>query len=234
MTSQASASPDPIAIPVLAHNDGPSVGPTLPYVSVPSTSSHADDVDASVLARFNILKSREEEQKPEMVNDDAESFMARFNILKSREENTKSIGIGEEKPQMIDDDVGFIMARLNILKLRDNTKTEEEKQPNTINCDFAGEKYFRPCIRGQLEDDTLVLAQANHQTANLSESNFVSHGDVSGYEPLNEYHLSVDNDPIIRSLKGSMTIDENKSGSHDSSSSEWEHVLNEEFSWKNL
>lgn len=233
MASQVSASPNPITIPELAH-DGPSLGPTLPYVSVPSTSSHSDDVEASVLARFNILKSREgninmeEEQKPEMVAaDDSESLMA--TLLKSREENSKSIE--EKPPQMIDGDMGSIMARLSILKLRDNTKMEEEKekQPNTIDCDFAGEKYLRSCIRGQIED-TLVVAQTPHQT----QGNFVSYGDVSGYESLNEYHLSVANDPIIRSFKGSMMIDENKSGSHDSSSSEWEHVLKEDFSWKNL
>ncbi|KAL8538219.1 hypothetical protein ACS0TY_000261 [Phlomoides rotata] len=246
ITSHISTSPDPFTIPELSHNarDGPSLDPTIPYVSVPSTSGHADDVEASVRARFNILKSREgnmtpinmgEDQKPGMVDAVAESFMDRFNILKSREENSKSIGLSEEKqPQMIDGDVGFVMARLNILKLRDNPKMEEEKQPNTINSDFAGEKYLRSCIRGQLEDETLAVAQTPHQTASLNESNFVSCGDISGYESLNEYHLSVANDPMIRSLKGSMAIDENKSGSHDSSSSDWEHVLKEDFSWKNL
>ncbi|PIM99559.1 hypothetical protein CDL12_27942 [Handroanthus impetiginosus] len=123
-----------------------------------TTSGHADDIDTSVMARFNILKSREDNMKPINTEEDqepelldgvhADSIMARLNILKSREGNSKSI--------------------------------MEEEQLETV------------------------------------------HGEFS-------------DDPIIHSFDNSRMNNQNNWGWHDSSSSsEWEHVVKDDFSWKNL
>ncbi|KAK6135165.1 hypothetical protein DH2020_031113 [Rehmannia glutinosa] len=193
MMSEVCVSPDPIKASELVGpkgHDGPIPNPTLHNVYISSPSGPADGFDASVMARFNILKSREdnpkplnmeEEKQPEMVDGDHEgSIMARFNILKSREENSSSICMGEEK------------------------------QSKAID----GEKYLGPCMS---EDETLNVGLKLPQT-----SSYV-HG--AGYETLDEFHLSVTNDPIIHSFKNNRMINQNTLGWRDSSSSsDWEHT----------
>ncbi|XP_042012020.1 uncharacterized protein LOC121760409 [Salvia splendens] len=184
------------------------------------------NMEDSVQARFNILKSRDENPNPLNMED---SVQASFNILKSREENLNPVNTEEQQqPEIIDDKhADSIMARFNILKSRESSKladVEEEKPPQAISDEFAGEKYFRPLVRGQLEDtgpDVVVAMQPNfhYQAGSLV-------GGCSG---------SVTNDAASDLVKsGSRPIGENKSGWRDSSSSsEWEHVLKEDFSWKN-
>ncbi|XP_011075880.1 uncharacterized protein LOC105160266 isoform X2 [Sesamum indicum] len=259
--------------------------PTLYNFYMSGMSGHADDVDASVMARFNILKSREdnlkpinkgEDQHPEMVDDEhAGSVMARFNVLKSRENNSKPINMEEEqhpdmvdsepagsimarfnilesrednpnpinmeekrRPEMVDcDHTGSVMARFNILKSRENnsnlTRMEEEQRPQIV----EGEKYLGPYGCGQSEDETLNVAQKSHflhQTGGVSEGKFGSCVDGAGCESPTKFHLSVMGDPIIQSFKNSRMIDQSSSGWRDSSSSDWEHVLKDDFSWKNM
>lgn len=218
MTSEQCMSPDPITLSELAPEarGGTYPKPTSPNNSTSGMSRHADDIEASVLARLNILKRREipkpinteEQQKSEMVaGKHADSIMARFNILKSREENSKLISMDEEKPLQV------------------------------VNDEFAGEKYFRPRIRGQSEDDALDVApQPDFLCAagSLSGGKFDSYFERAGYESPIDYGISVANDPSIHLVKsGSRTMNENNLGWRDSSSSEWEHVLKEDFSWKN-
>ncbi|XP_042015668.1 uncharacterized protein LOC121763674 [Salvia splendens] len=208
------------------------------------------NMEDSVLARFNILKSREENPNPINIED---SVRARFNILKSREENPNPVNtVEQQQPEIINDKhADSIMARFNILKSRERSKladVEEEKPPQSISDEFAGEKCFRPLVRGQLEDagpDVVVAMQPNfhYQAGSLEYSRprrgggkFDSYFEHSGYDSPIEYSSgSVTNDAAIDLVKsGSRTIGENKSGWRDSSSSsEWEHVLKEDFSWKN-
>ncbi|KAK4431246.1 hypothetical protein Salat_0886700 [Sesamum alatum] len=206
---------------------------------------HAD----SVMARFNILKSREnnpkpinmeEEQRPEMVDGEpAGSVMARYNILESREDNPKPINMEEKRcPEMVDGDhAGSVMARFNILKSREDnsnmTRMEEEHRPQIV----EGEKYVGPYGCCQSEDETLNAALKPHflhQTGGVSEGKFGSYVDGAGCESPTKFHFSVMGDPIIQSFKNSRMIDQNTSGWRDSSSSDWEHVLKDDFSWKNM
>lgn len=219
MTSEHCMSPDPITVSELTPEarGGTFPKPTSPNNSTSVMSRHADGIEASVLARFNILKCREENPKPINTEEQqqsvmvagkhADSVIARFNILKSREENSKLISVDEEKP------------------------------PQVVNDEFSGEKYFLPRISGQSEDEALDVAlQPDFQcaTGSLSGGKFNSYFERAGYESPIEYGISVANDPAIHLVKGgSRTINENNSGWRDSSSSEWEHVLKEDFSWKN-
>ncbi|KAL3838010.1 hypothetical protein ACJIZ3_022601 [Penstemon smallii] len=76
-----------------------------------NTGVHANDIESSVMARFNILKSREnnlkEEQQTKMVdgNSATSSIVARLSILKSREESLKASNLREElQPEMKSED----------------------------------------------------------------------------------------------------------------------------------
>ncbi|KAL0321632.1 UNVERIFIED_CONTAM: hypothetical protein Scaly_2459600 [Sesamum calycinum] len=287
MMSKVCVSPDPMTPSKLAPkaHDVTIPQPTLYNFCMSGMSGHADDVDTSVMARFNILKAREDgpkqinmegEQHPEMVDGEhAGSVMARFNILKSRENNSKPINREEEQhPDMVDgepagsimsrfnifesrednlnpinmeekqlpemvgrDHTGSVMARFNILKSREDnsnlTRMEEEQRPQIV----EGEKYLGPYGCGQSEDETLNVALKPHflhQTGRVSEGKFGSYVDAAGCESPTKFHLSVMGDPIIQSFKNSRMIDQNTSGWRDSSSSDWEHVLKDDFSWKNM
>ncbi|KAH6811606.1 hypothetical protein C2S51_025368 [Perilla frutescens var. frutescens] len=287
MTKLLCISPDPIIMSELAPKacGGTFPKPTSPNVATSGMIGHANDIEASVLTRFNILRSREddlnlsnteEQQESEMVDSkNGDSVMARFSILKFRENNPKPLNTEEQQQSQIVDSThaDSVMARFNILKSReDNLKlssTEEqqqsemvdskhadsvmarfnilrsreenskligvdvEKPPQVINDEFAGEKYFRPCVRGQSEDEALDVAlqpDFQYPTGSLTGGKFDSYFERSGYESPIEHS----NDPAIQLLKSSIRmINENNSGWRDSSSSEWEHVLKEDFTWKN-
>lgn len=114
------------------------------------------------------------------------------------------------------------MARFNILKSRDenskstSTVEEEEQELKMIDSEFAGQNYIGSYITGQSENETLNVAMKPHF--------------LSGYETMDEFHLSVMNDPIISSFKNERAADR----SNGSSSSDWEHVLKDDISWKNF
>ncbi|KAL1539806.1 hypothetical protein AAHA92_24243 [Salvia divinorum] len=246
VVSELCISPDSVIMSVLApkaHADT-LPKPTSPGVSASGVSGPTGSNESSVLARFSILKSREENPNPINMED---SVLARFNILKSREENPNPVNTEEQqRPEIVDDKhADSIMARFNILKSRESSKlagVEEENPPQAISDEFAGEKYFRPLVRGQLEDEGLDVAAAmqpnfHYQAGSLAGGGkFDSYFEHSGYGSPVEYSSgSVTNDAAIDLVKiGCRTIGENKPGWRDSSSSsEWEHVLKEDFSWKN-
>ncbi|KAL0317915.1 UNVERIFIED_CONTAM: hypothetical protein Sangu_2205800 [Sesamum angustifolium] len=209
MMSKVCVSPDPMTPSKLAPkaHDVTIPQPTLYNFCMSGMSGHADDVDASVMARFNILKAREDgpkqinmegEQHPEMVDGEhAGSIMSRFNIFESREDNLNPINMEEKQlPEMVGrDHTGSVMARFNILKSREDnsnlTRMEEEQRPQIV----EGEKYLLgPYGCGQSEDETLNVALKPHflhQTGGVSEGKFGSYVDAAGCEsPTNFISLS--------------------------------------------
>ncbi|XP_042047090.1 uncharacterized protein LOC121792988 isoform X3 [Salvia splendens] len=177
MVSELCISPDSVIMSVLAPEPR---FDTLPKpvsleASASGASGHLNCVESSVLARFNILKSREEQQRPEIVDcKHADSITARFNILKSREENSKLVGVDKENPPWA----------------------------------IPDEKRFWPLVRGQSGDAGSGKFDSYFQHAAGSVTKIAAS------------HLEA--------------ISKNKPGWHDSlSSSEWEHVLKDDFSLKN-
>ncbi|GFP88738.1 hypothetical protein PHJA_001017500 [Phtheirospermum japonicum] len=105
--SEVCLSPGRIAASELGSKgyDGPIPKPTLQNISISSMS--AGSIEASVMARFNILKSREDNAKPinpEMVDGECEgsNIMAKLNILRLRDENLKSIRDEKQSKMMTD------------------------------------------------------------------------------------------------------------------------------------
>ncbi|KAG6438351.1 hypothetical protein SASPL_103291 [Salvia splendens] len=177
MVSELCISPNSVIMSVLTPE--PCVN-TLPKpvsleASASGASGHLNCVESSVLARLNILESREEQQRPEIVDcKHADSITARFNILKSREESSKLVGVDKENP------------------------------PRTI----PDEKHFWPLVRGHSGDAGSGKFGSYFQHAAGSVTKIAAS------------HLE--------------TICKNKPGWRDSlSSSEWEHVLKDDFSLKN-
>lgn len=160
----------------------------------------APNIEASVLARLNILKSREENPNPisteeqhqnEVVEEEKyqseivngkhdDSVAARYKILKSRGENPNPINAEEQHQNEAVDGkhADSVMSRFNILKSRDENSKLISVDEGKLNTYF---EYESPTDRGG----------------------------------------SVMNSPSIHLLKSG------------SSSSEWEHVLKEDFIWKN-
>uniref|UniRef100_A0A5B6ZGU9 Uncharacterized protein n=1 Tax=Davidia involucrata TaxID=16924 RepID=A0A5B6ZGU9_DAVIN len=125
---------------------------------VSSTTSHVDDVEASV--------------------------MARFRILKCRGDNSNSMNMeGQQLPGVVDDAA------------------------------FAGKRNCWPSIGYQSEGRIL---------------------DVE-LEPFIQRHhrVCVMDDPVTRSCRNNRLGNQLPSGWRDSSSSDWEHVLKDEFPWQN-
>ncbi|KAL2540316.1 Uncharacterized protein Adt_01294 [Abeliophyllum distichum] len=148
--------------------------------------------------------------------------------------------------------VASMMERLRILNSRNDSKnsvnTEAEEMQETVDCDAEdeqsemvdfesmGKKNLGPCAKDQLEGQNLnvdVKPYFPQQTGSLSEGKFGSFVDASGCESAKEFHLSVANDPVVHSFTNDMLRNQFSSGWYDNSSSEWEHVLKDDFAWKN-
>ncbi|KAL6508255.1 hypothetical protein OROHE_021797 [Orobanche hederae] len=194
----------------LKGHDGPILKSTIQNLPF-SMSGPPDGVESSVMARFNILKSREEnvkpintedeQQKPKMVDNDehGDSVTTRFNILKSREENSAKL-----------------------------ISTDEVRQSKMIAGGFSSSDWcVGPCIISPPEVENFNVGP--------KEGAFGPYARGAGYGTLEEFNLSVTNDPVVRSFtNGRMMMEQSSLGRRDSSSSDWEHVMKDDLSWKNL
>ncbi|XP_059628917.1 uncharacterized protein LOC132271534 isoform X1 [Cornus florida] len=231
--------------------------PDISFLESPnsSTTSHVDDVETSVMATFQILKGHsessssgimEEKQLPKEVDagctDDVEaSVMARFQILKCRGENSSS-GIMEEKQLPMEVDAGFTddvegsaMARFQILKCRGENSSsgimEEEQLPKEVDTGFTVNITRWPFIGVESEggrSDVGLGPQLKHHTGDVSETfgPFVGSSD-------HETVKAVTDDLVIQSCRNSKQWNQLPSVWNDTASSDWEHVLKDEFAWKN-
>ncbi|GER33442.1 cysteine-rich RLK (RECEPTOR-like protein kinase)8 [Striga asiatica] len=109
--SEVCVSPEGITaseVGLKGHHDGPIPKPILQNVPISCTGEPADSLEASVMARFNILKSREESAKPmhmeglqkpdkSVDGEHVDPIVARFNIFKSiADRSGKSINMENE------------------------------------------------------------------------------------------------------------------------------------------
>ncbi|XP_073131476.1 uncharacterized protein [Henckelia pumila] len=124
-------------------HDGTSPSSALKNSFISSTTENANDAEASIMARFKILKSRgdniesinlEKERPLEMGDGElAGSIMERFNILRSRKNDLASTDIGKgQQPEMVDcGDSEPVLVRSNAMKPREGslTSTDKEEEP---------------------------------------------------------------------------------------------------------
>lgn len=142
---------------------------SLPNSSSTSCAESADDVEASVMARFHILRSRIESSSCENVGD-----------------GLLSLVMGDQLHSQVAD-LGFAGGRKN--------RTED----------------------GTLDVNTEPVLQQN--TANHTEDELT----------VKEFHLHVEDDPMIQLSRMNSLGNQLPASSYDSSSSDWEHVLKEDL-----
>lgn len=204
----------------------------------------------SIMERFNILKSRENDltytnigkgQQPEMADcDDLEPVLVRSNAMKPREGSRTSTNKEEEPHPVIvnDEHAESVMARFNILQSRETSSriyVKEEQQADMLDFEFSGKKNVATVKNAQSEAEVFYLCPKPHQTGSLSEHGFGSNLDGCGYGSPKELHFSVPDDPMMRSFNNEKMMNQWYSRLHDSSfSSDWEHVQKDDFAWKNL
>ncbi|CAI9767757.1 unnamed protein product [Fraxinus pennsylvanica] len=140
-----------------------------------------------------------------------------------------------------DDVEACIMDIFCILKLRsDNSKLiniEDEQQPKRDDFEYTDNKNLGPCTVDQSKGENLNVDVKPYfllRIGSLNEGNFGSFVDACGYESGKELYVLVTIDPVvIHSLTNDMLINQFSSRWYDNSSSHWEHVLKDDFSWKN-
>ncbi|KAF8379835.1 hypothetical protein HHK36_029284 [Tetracentron sinense] len=171
-----------------------------------SISRHAEDVGASVMARFHILKcrvdnsssmSKEVEQKPNSLDVGAYAGM---------EESMSS-----PCPRGIQN-VGM------------------KPQPKKVDLGFTENRNSWPFVRDRWDgssEATIEHAMLHHK-ANYREKIGVSL-DVPECETMKEFRVCVSNEPVIESYIPNRLKNWLPAGEYDSPSSDWEHVLKEEL-----
>ncbi|KAL3846055.1 hypothetical protein ACJIZ3_003458 [Penstemon smallii] len=216
--------------------------PSIPTTSFSSMTGHASDTaEASVMARFNILKSREdnlilkpmnvreehEQEQPENLDGDSvSSVMSRFNALISREEKLKSINVEEQQQQqqpppetsLKDESEDEILG-----KYGSNPDGfgpfgyESGTNDSTVVHSLDHIKIINQCLKDESEDEILGKYGSNSD----------------GFGPFG--YESVPNDStVVHSFDHVKIINQYYAGGRDSSSSDWEHVLKDDFAWKNF
>ncbi|KZV45257.1 hypothetical protein F511_10034 [Dorcoceras hygrometricum] len=166
---------------------GTGKGPSLKNSFISSSAENANEVEASIMARFKILKSRgdviesinmDKKRQPGM--DDVEhagSILERFNILKSRENDLRStkMGMGQQ-PEMADcDDLEPIRMRSNDMKPREDnlTPTNKEKEPQSeiANDEHTGSVMARFNIL-QSREGSVIMYVKEEQPADVADVEF--------------------------------------------------------------
>ncbi|XP_051143054.1 uncharacterized protein LOC127259633 [Andrographis paniculata] len=237
--------------------DGTNLKSTLQDYS--TSSGDGNEIEASVMKRLNILKSREENQTSSNVEEEwqpgmvdgmhAPSDVHRINALKSFESNKKSVDV-EEKAEHITDLVdgehaNSVMTRFNILKSREGNPNlitmEEERKPEKIDGVHPPSIMKRLNILMSCHDNSKTVGAGEEQSkavhGNLNAAQLPdqigSLGLVEGRFGvfIDEFHLSAVNGPIMHPFNSSNITNGDTFGSR-GSSSDWEHVLKDEVPWK--
>lgn len=151
---------------------GTSLSPALKNSFI---SNMTNDVEASIMAGFKILKNiesinLEKEQQLEMGDGDhAGSIMERFNILKSREKDLTYTNVGKgQHTEMADcDDLEPLMVRSNAMKPREDsftlTNKEEEPHPMIVNVEHAESIMARFNIMQSREASSRIYVKEEQQ-----------------------------------------------------------------------
>ncbi|CAK9139037.1 unnamed protein product [Ilex paraguariensis] len=195
-----------------------------------SSTSHVDDVEASVMTRFNILKCR----------DDNTNSINRAEQPQAKESPSLKDPIQDfpssSSTSHVDEVEASVMARFNILKCRDDNTNSinraEQPLPEVGDTGFAGKRNHWPFTEYQSKDGCLDLAvgpHLEHETGNGSGDKFGSYRDGSEHLIVREFRACVKDDSVIQSHMNNKLADQFFAGWYDNSASDWENVLKDEF-----
>jgi hypothetical protein len=172
------------------------------------TTKSVDDVEASIMARLDILKRRGQS---------------------SNSEDAKGQGLATKS---VDDVEASIMARLDILKRRGQSSNSEDADreglTEVVDVGFADKSNHFPFVGDQSEAESLNLCDEFHWQNSGANSKIDEFGPY-----ISSSHMHNSADQVIGSGRKKRMGSPIFSGWYDGSSSDWEHVLKDEFSGQN-
>eukprot|EP00262_Sarcandra_glabra_P014683 TRINITY_DN4341_c0_g3_i1.p1 TRINITY_DN4341_c0_g3~~TRINITY_DN4341_c0_g3_i1.p1 ORF type:complete len:461 (-),score=101.18 TRINITY_DN4341_c0_g3_i1:307-1620(-) len=170
-----------------------------------SLDDEAEDVEASVMARFKVLKSR-------------------VDNLSSKSKLPDSTNIGTNE--------GMQETMYSPCSLENNFHVGSKHQPiKIVDLGIADRKNTWPFIRNGLEEKTFGHENmSDMQKLGLGE--FGLDSDLSEEcEMDREFQVCIVNEPVNESHMANGLEGKSVAGGSDSTSSDWEHVLTEELTW---
>nr|GMC66866.1 uncharacterized protein LOC109149083 isoform X3 [Ipomoea batatas] len=136
-----------------------------------------------------------------------------------------------------DDAESSVMARLNILKGRDgnfhSTYVGEEQYPDSADAMHSSHTKSGQSMYVKLPEEKILnatIVPLLHQRPGVSEVGSYA-ADGSGKESMKEFQLSVANNPVQQTNRNNR-VSMGSSTLYDTSSSDWEHVQNDDFAWQ--
>lgn len=236
-SSRSEVSSDPNTVDVFSPQDEEYLLKETQYSSMRNITSQADDV----MARFHILRCRvENSDSLNAANLDEPSSSKIFpdpnkadkipfeeqkakGSLKSDGSIQESINFGTKN--FTNDFEASVMDRFHILKSRDDNSssicTEAQEVPEVVDLGYVGKRNHKPVIGRRLEEGRSDLKMdpiIQHNSGNSTE----------GKLTVKEFHLFVDEDPLVQSRSSS-----DRSGNQLLGGWDWEHVMKEELGGKN-
>ncbi|XVE64507.1 hypothetical protein DITRI_Ditri07aG0106100 [Diplodiscus trichospermus] len=217
-------------------------GPTLAVSNqnppIESPSNHADDVTARYVLKHRLNNSGSVHSRD--VDDFSSSKLSldvdEVDKLTTEVKDSSSPGLlSQDSPVLgtacsTDDVEASVMTRFHILKRRgidgvDSDEMEKKLLPDVVDLGFDGERKEIPIDKKTAEDG---ISGVNLES--VSQHQVVNHGEQL---VVKDFHLSVVHDSAVNSPGSTRLGNQLSAGWYDSCSSDWEHVLKEEFSGQN-
>ncbi|XP_077248321.1 uncharacterized protein LOC143887955 [Tasmannia lanceolata] len=163
------------------------------------------------------------------------SVMARFRVLKSRIDSLSSTNkVEQQVPDSVDVGINVGMHETKSIpcletKLDVGTKNEPI---NVFDLGFGEGTRPWPFIRDVMEDDNLgVRSNLRHIGANSTHEIGLGSDVSEQLEMTREFHVGIEDESMMQSHIADWLGNQVPSVESDSPSSDWEHVLKEELSW---
>lgn len=228
-----------------------------------SSTSKANDVEASAMTRFHILKCHDDPKGSNLAGKEAgvvddissvempfledQAMDGRLNVAvepnshKKIDVNQGHVGlhIGGSQNEPVKDGMSStsntdnveasFMTRFNILKCRDELKDMNlvGQQAGFIDAVYSD---IIPFCKDQPEDgrSNFAVEGHSHKTGDV----YQGHVGGSGYESIRDFFFCVPDDPGNQSSAPHGQRNQYSLGFNDNGSSDWEHVLKDDASWR--
>ncbi|XVF53271.1 hypothetical protein PTKIN_Ptkin05aG0086100 [Pterospermum kingtungense] len=196
------------------------------------SSNHADDI----IARFQILKRGVNNSNSVQSRDVDELLSSKLSLDLDEVDKLATDVVDSSTPGLpsqdsADDVEASVLARFHILKSRgindlDSNEMESELLPDGGDLGFGGSIKQIP-----IDKDTAVDAIPGVDLESLSQHQAANH--AGEQLVVKDFHPCVMHDSTIQSPGNTRLGNQLSAGWYDSCSSDWEHVLKEEFSGQN-
>ncbi|XP_057463373.1 uncharacterized protein LOC130753369 isoform X3 [Actinidia eriantha] len=195
----------------------------------PNSTTLLDDVEASALARFHILKCRDENSSSVSTEGRRLTEVAGTGFTDKRNHAT-----------LLHDVEASALAGFHILQCRDEKNSvsiEGRRLTEVAGTGFADKRNhgsFIGDLSGGSSLDVNVEPYSQYSSGNNSKVDECgSYTSPRDHETMKDFHICATDDQVIQSCRKNGLGNRFPSGWCDSSSSEWEHVLKDEFAYQN-